>query len=168
MLARSLLPALTALALIVPSAHAGLGDELLAPEGVSIGTSAKSGVFVRFGPDANKLYRSLAGERVTVSCVSLKADGTIEDFGGRRAKLPPKRMRVLVGARLRSADFCTISQKQKDGEFELCVRNGRESEDCVRTAVAATGRGRDYLDSVARSAELWQGAVNHAHGPGSH
>jgi hypothetical protein len=153
--ARSLLLALTALALFVPPAQAGLGDELLASKGVSIGKSAKSGLFVRFGPGADRLYRSLAGERVTVSCVSLKPDGTIDDFGGRRAKLPPRRTRVLAGSRLRSADFCTISERQKDGEFELCLRNARESADCVRTAVAATDRGREYLDSVARSAELF-------------
>jgi len=155
MFVRSLLSALTGLALAVPSAHAGLGDEMLPSKGVSLGKSAKSGLFVRFGPEAGKLHRSIAGERVTVVCVSLNNDGTIDDLGGRHAKLPRERTRVLVGSRLRSADFCTISEKQEDLEGELCVRNGRESKDCVRLAVASTDRGREYLDSVARSTELF-------------
>lgn len=154
MLLRSLPLALILCALVTPTAHAGFGDELLPSGGVSVGQSATSGVFVRFGPKAAKLYRSLAGKRAVVLCVKLEKDGSLDGIAARRATLPRERRRVRVGGDLRSADFCTVATRSEDDAIEFCVRNGPQAKECVRAAAAATDAGRKHLDSVARSAEL--------------
>jgi hypothetical protein len=175
MLARSLILGLSALAFGAPSASAAVADPVVpfydAADGVQAG-QGKRNVYLRFGPEAARLYRTFAGHTVRVGCgrpaVDVNGgglnmnpnDGRTELAGGgyvsRDMRLPRKRGRVNFPYTGKPYDVCYIATKERRSD-DACMSIGGFPGDprvCARIVVALTETGRTMVDERARTIEL--------------
>jgi hypothetical protein len=174
MLARSLVLGLSILAFGAPSAPAAVSDPVVpfydAADGVKAG-QGKRNVYLRFGPEAAKLYRRFAGHKVRVGCgrpveasdgglTFNPNDGRPELRGGGYAstnmRLPRERGRVNLPFTGKPYDVCYIATNARRDD-DACMPVGGfpgESQPCVRILVALTDTGRAVIDERARTIEL--------------
>jgi hypothetical protein len=161
------------LAACAPSASAAVADQVVpvydAADGVTAGQTAR-GTYLRFGAQAAKLYRGLAGRTVTVGCgrpsvdteqtMSLVgSDGTRRLVGGgylsTKQRLPRRRGRVglrFVGA---PYDVCFVATDRKAAD-DVClpVSSLGDRDECLRVIVALTEQGLADIDLRSRVIEL--------------
>lgn len=123
---------------------------------VHVGT-ARGDTYVRFGPKAAKLYRTLAGRSYTSGCMAEQPGGE-GTSGGEDGRLPRKRSLVAI-AGLPGADVCFIASPMRasdDGclfprlsDFTPGVR-----PQCLRMVLPLSDQGRAFADAYARTLEI--------------
>jgi hypothetical protein len=154
---RSLLVALLAVTIAAPSAHAAVRSaDFLPVYGPGDGVRLTQGNVpqLRFGPKAAKLYRTLAGRRVSVVCGAfdekLSRDYTVR---GRTAPLPRRRSNVSLNTGGRP-DVCALATGAKLNDSPCWALVADTEDQCAAVIVAVTPRGRTYLDRLHRVIEL--------------
>lgn len=164
-LCRLALLTLAALALGAPTARATVADRFVpffdAADGVTTGVDSRGQQFVRFGPNAAKLYRKIGGKKARVACTSIIArpNGQTPLSGGYSAidlALPRKRARIYphnLGSP-RPLDVCAISTKRVRPEYPCLPIGAGETARCARVVVAFSDLGRAYLDAHSRAIEI--------------
>ena len=108
-------------------------------EGVRI-VRERGAIVVVFTPHAKKLWRRVAGRRVSVLCTEFLGDGTAG--GGATMRAPKRGRKIRTGDLTRGMDYCDVSLEPR--------RRGRSSKLVV--SVPLTQRGAVFLDEreVAR------------------
>jgi hypothetical protein len=108
-------------------------------EGVRI-VRERGAIVVVFTPHAKKLWRRVAGRRVSVLCTEFLGDGTAG--GGATMRAPKRGRKIRTGDLTRGLDYCEVSLEPR--------RRGRSSKLVV--SVPLTQRGALFLDEreVAR------------------
>jgi hypothetical protein len=165
MFARSFCLALLALACAAPAAHADtLGDNYVpdydAADGVTIGHSGETRIpYIHFGAKAAKLYRTIAGKRVTVGCGTVTpepAEGPLSStgFGSTGVTLSKKRTRLSLMRASEDSELCVIASKRTKSDRTCLPLSASDEKQCARVIVAMTDSGRAYLDEKKRAIEL--------------
>ena len=121
-------------ALLAPAAGAKLpvGEA----EGVRI-IRVKGAIVVVFTPQAAKLYRRVAGRRVSVFCTEVTEDGS--NSGGVTQRAPKRRRPIRTGDLTRGLDYCRVS-----------LRGGRR----VIVSIPLTQKGAVLLDEEKNARDL--------------
>ncbi|MDA0137441.1 hypothetical protein [Solirubrobacter deserti] len=139
---------------LVPSAHAAIGDELIpyvdASDDVHVGTPSRHAVTVRFGPRAAKLYRSLRGGPYSSGCIAERRRGT---SSGGHNELPRKRSRVTIAV-TPGADVCFVATAARASDGGCINPRTVRDRECVRFVVALSDRGRAIVDEIKRTFEI--------------
>lgn len=118
----------------VPSAAAAQGELPVGEaEGVRI-VREHGAIVVVFTRQAKKLWRRVAGRRVSVLCTEFLDDGTAG--GGATMRAPKRGRKIRTGDLTRGMDYCNVSLEPR--------RRGRSSELIV--SVPLTQRGAVFLD----------------------
>lgn len=179
-LARSLLLTLLALAVAAPAAEADLADQVLpfreAGDGVEAVMGKRTPV-LRFGPQAAKLYRGLAGRKASVGCGRQASTGEVDEdeassaigfnpntglttldgdgYGGTEMRLPREGTRVVLPFTGAPYDVCFIATPARRSD-RFCLEPGfmEAKPQCVRVLVALNDAGRARVDLRARTIEL--------------
>jgi hypothetical protein len=102
-------------------------------EGVRI-VRERGAIVVVFTPQAKKLWRRVAGRRVSVLCTEFLDDGTAG--GGTTMRAPKGGRKIRTGDLTRGMDYCNVSLEPR--------RRGRSSELIV--SVPLTQRGAVFVD----------------------
>jgi hypothetical protein len=100
----------------------------------------RGALVVVFTPKAKKLWRRVAGRRVTVYCTEFLDSGTAE--GGGTSRAPKRGRRIPTGDLTRGMDYCNVWLERRQGNRRLIA------------AVPLTRRGAVYLDERERVGEL--------------
>jgi hypothetical protein len=171
-------------AVAAPAAEASIADQVLPFKDVGDGVEAVMGKrtpVLRFGPTAAKLYRGLAGRKVSVGCgrpgisnstpnddggvtttggssVDLKT-GLHELYGGgyvgTEMRLPRSGARVKLPFTGDPYDVCYIATPARRSDRECLDPSYLDGEArCVRVLVALTDAGRAQMDYRARMIDL--------------
>lgn len=163
---RPLVLSLLALALAAPAAHADtLGDlyvpDYSAADGVTFGHAGKTRIpYLRFGPKAAKLWKTIGGRKATVGCGTVTPKGTGDGlvattgFSSSEQKLPKRRTRVFLYGDADGAELCVIATKQSKREGACLPMSAPNDKLCIRVLVAMTDSGRAFVDAKKRGLEL--------------
>jgi len=132
--------ALLVAALLAVPATAGAQAPLPVGEadGVRI-VRERGAIVVVFTSSAKKLWRRVAGRRVSVYCTEFLEDGTAE--GGSTARAPKRGRRIRTGDLTRGLDYCDVS---------LDARSGRRPI----AAIPLTQRGAVYVDEREKTRQM--------------
>jgi hypothetical protein len=155
-----LLMVLAGFAVTAPTAQAAVADRWVpivdASDDVHVG-QAKGETYLRFGPKAAKLYRTLAGRSYTSGCMAEQPGGQ-GGSGASDGRLPRKRTRVFI-AGLPGADVCFIASPIRASD-DRCLFASMpelvpgERLQCLRVIIALSDQGRAYVDAYARMMEI--------------
>ena len=103
----------------------------------------RGAIVVKFTPRAGKLWRLVAGRRVSVSCTNLpragKGGSTVSSEGGTVFRAPKRGRTLRTGDRSRGLDYCEVSLARQGEPF---------------VAVALTQAGAVYLDERKKAVTL--------------
>jgi hypothetical protein len=111
-------------------------------EGVRI-VRERGALVVVFTPSAKKLWRRVAGRRVSVLCTEFLPDGSAG--GGTTMRAPKRGRKIRTGDLTRGMDYCSVSLEPRRG-------SQRSSEWLV--SVPLTQRGAVYLDEREKTSEM--------------
>jgi hypothetical protein len=159
---RALTLALLALAFAAPAAHAAVADDLPvygAADGVHVVRAPGKAIGLRFDAKAAKLYRSIAGRKVTKACVGVTQQGAelgVDSTLRVNSALPRRRGTVYMGAG-GGVDLCSLATPQRPNGDDDCRPLFAGEPLCARVLVALSDHGRAYLDALTRSLELFYG-----------
>ncbi|HEY6888379.1 MAG TPA: hypothetical protein VI300_11385 [Solirubrobacter sp.] len=154
--------AILALAFAAPAAHAAVADDLPvygAADGVHVVRQPGKSIGLRFDVKAAKLYRSLAGHKVTKACVGLTPQGAelvVDSTLRGRSAVPRRRGTVYMGAG-GGVDICSLGMPERANGDDGCRPLFAGEQVCARVIVALSDHGRAYLDALSRSLELFYG-----------
>lgn len=146
----------TVVALLLATALAGLtapaaGAKLPVGEadGVRI-IRVKGAIVVVFTPQAAKLYRRIAGKRVSVFCTEVLEDGY--GSGGATQRAPARRRPIRTGDATRGLDYCRVSLPPR-----TIRRNGGTTRHGRRVIVSIplTQKGAVLLDEEKGARDLF-------------
>jgi hypothetical protein len=136
---RGLAAALVAVALAaVPATAAAQPLPVGEADGVRI-VRERGAIVVVFTPSARKLWRRVAGRRVSVYCTEFMENGTAA--GGSTIRAPKRGRRIRTGDLTRGLDYCDVS---------LDVRSGRRPI----AAIPLTQRGAVYVDEREKTSQM--------------
>jgi hypothetical protein len=102
----------------------------------------RGALVVVFTPKAKKLWRRVAGRRVSVLCTEFLPDGSAG--GGTTMRAPRRGRKIRTGDLTRGMDYCSLSLEPR--------RHSRSSE--LLVSVPLTQRGAVFLDERAKTSEL--------------
>lgn len=129
----ALIAGLVGVALTGIPATAGAQLPVGEADGVRI-VRERGALVVVFTPKAKKLWRRVAGRRVSVLCTEFLEDGTAG--GGTTMRAPNRGRKIFTGDLTRGMDYCNVSLEPR--------RRGRSSE--LLVSVPLTQRGAVFLD----------------------
>jgi hypothetical protein len=102
----------------------------------------RGAIVVAFTPHATKLWRRVAGRRVSVLCTEFLPDGS--SGGGTTMRAPKRGRKIRTGDLTRGMDYCSLSLEPR--------RRGRSAELIV--SVPLTQRGAVFLDEREKVGQL--------------
>ena len=111
---------------------------------------AKGAIVVVFTPQAAKLYRRVAGKRVSVFCTEVTEDGY--NSGGATQRAPKRRRPIRTGDLTRGLDYCRVSLPPRT------IRDGDSLEHRGRRVIVSiplTQKGAVLLDEEKSARELF-------------
>ena len=103
----------------------------------------RGALVVVFTPSAKKLWRRVAGRRVSVLCTEFLPDGTAG--GGTTMRAPQRGRKIRTGDLTRGMDYCSVSLEPRRG-------SGRSSQ--LLVSVPLTQHGAVYLDERQKTREM--------------
>jgi hypothetical protein len=147
--------AMLALLLAVPSAPAATPLPVGESHGVRV-QREHGAIVVVFTKRAARLYRRLAGKRVTVSCTELLEEDAIglsaTGSGSLTFRVPKRRRPIRTGDRTRGIDYCRVwlaaRTVRRNGERQRLSRE-------LIVSVPLTQTGAVYLDEQAKAITLF-------------
>lgn len=181
---RCLLLSLLVFLVVAPAAEASIADQVLPFKDAGDGVEAVLGKrtpVLRFGPRAAKLYRGLAGRKVSVGCgrpgisnSTVNADGSVTvssggsfdpntglhelvggGYAGTDMRLPRSGARVKLPFTGEPYDVCFIATATRRSDRECLDPSFLDQKPtCVRVLVALTDAGRAQVDYRARMINL--------------
>ncbi|MDA0184813.1 hypothetical protein OJ997_31210 [Solirubrobacter phytolaccae] len=169
---------------VAPAAEASIADQVLPFKDAGDGVEAVMGKrtpVLRFGPGAAKLYRGLAGRKVSVGCgrpgisnSTTNADGSVTvsgggsfdpntglhelhggGYAGTDMRLPRSGARVRLPFTGAPYDVCFIATPARRSDSDCLDPSFLDQQaTCVRVLVALTDAGRAQVDYRARMINL--------------